>query len=206
MIFRETISEQLAFVIQKVFDEPSLNNFRLCGGTALALQLGHRLSVDADFVAEKDFNRDELIKTATEIFKNTSDIQNGTHGVFLRANSIKADFLTWNIPFIREQVKFENWRLCSLEEIAAMKLFAITQRGEKKDYFDISALLEKYSLIQLFDFYKERHPQNDVSVVARFLVSYSDFDNSPDPIMLNNMKWKDCKSILQKSVAAYLKQ
>lgn len=206
MIFRETISEELAAVIQKVFDEPSFNNFRLCGGTALALQFGHRISVDADFVAEKDFNREVIIKIANEVFQNTSDIQNGTHGVFLRADSIKVDFLTWNIPFIREQIAFKNWRLCSLEEIAAMKLFAITQRGEKKDYFDIAALLSKYSLVQLFDFYKERHPQNDVSVVARFLVSYSDFDNSPDPIMLNNMKWEDCKTILQKSVGEYLNQ
>ena len=206
MIFRETISEDLAAVIQKIFDEKMFNNFRLCGGTALALQLGHRISVDADFVTEKDFNREEIIKTTTEIFKNTSDIQNGTHGVFLRAESIKVDFLTWNIPFIKEQIAFENWRICSLEEIAAMKLFAITQRGEKKDYFDIVALLSKYSLGQLFDFYKERHLQNDVSVVARFLVSYSDFDNSPDPIMLNNMKWEDCKNILQKSVGEYLNQ
>lgn len=154
MIFRETISEELAAVIQKVFDEPSFNNFRLCGGTALALQFGHRISVDADFVAEKDFNREVIIKIANEVFQNTSDIQNGTHGVFLRADSIKVDFLTWNIPFIREQIAFKNWRLCSLEEIAAMKLFAITQRGEKKDYFDIAALLSKYSLVQLLTFTK----------------------------------------------------
>lgn len=206
MIYREAISKELGEIITRVFNSPLKNNFRLCGGTALALQCGHRISVDADFVSEKNFERQEIIQAVSEIFLNVTDVHTGTHGVFLRSENIKVDFLTWKIPFMHNAVEFENWKLVSLEEIAAMKLFAITQRGEKKDYFDIAELLNHFSLMQLFNFYKERHPQNDLSVLARFIVSFSDFENQPDPVMLNEMNWEKCKTVLQHSIKDYLQQ
>jgi len=85
-----------------------------------------------------------------------------------------------------------------------MKLFAITRRGEKKDYYDVAVLLKKYTLVQLLGFYNERHPKNDTAIVARFLVTFGEVDFQPDPYILIDFTWQEAKALLQNQVREYL--
>jgi predicted nucleotidyltransferase component of viral defense system len=206
MIHLNIISEELKEIIVKISNDEVFHQFRLGGGTALALQLGHRISVDADFISDKDFNRNEINNAASRLLTQVTDMHWGPHGIFLKSNNIKVDFLTWNIPFIRPQIRAEEFRLLHIEEIAAMKIFAILQRGEKKDYFDIAVLLQHYSLQQIISFYTERHKNSDAALVLRFLASHSDIDNQPDPIMLNEMNWTQCKNIIAQAINSFLRQ
>jgi Nucleotidyl transferase AbiEii toxin, Type IV TA system len=204
MIYLETISNDLFTVIDSVSKIRTFENFRLGGGTALALQLGHRISVDADFFSEKDFDRNECIIAIQNAFENVHDIHSGTHGVFMKIGLIKLDFLTWQLPFIKPLIQLNNWPLIGPEEIAAMKIFAILNRGEKKDYVDIAALLQDYSLQQIISFYQLRHPKSDSSIVLRYLASYSDLDNQPMPQMLNGLTWLDAKQIIKNSIQNFI--
>ncbi|MEP7169500.1 MAG: nucleotidyl transferase AbiEii/AbiGii toxin family protein, partial [Bacteroidota bacterium] len=133
----ETVSTETFQIIKKISDNPDFKEFRLCGGTALALQIGHRISMDADFVSENRIDQNAVINSTGKLFTNITDVASGAHGVFLKIDSIKVDFLTWQIPFMRDAVELDGLSLTHIEEIIAMKFFAITQRGEKKDYMDI---------------------------------------------------------------------
>lgn len=206
MIYFNTVSESLLRLVKNISDDLSFQNFRLGGGTALALQIGHRKSLDADFIAEDSFDKEEITAVIENAFADVKDIHRGEHGIFCKINDIKVDFLTWKRPFIRNAVKEGSLRMLHVEEIAAMKVFAITRRGEKKDYVDIAELLWQYSLEQLMEFYSERHPENDIATAARFLVSYTDIENQPMPDVLHGMSWEDCKAVLQESVKSYLKK
>ncbi|MCW5906780.1 MAG: nucleotidyl transferase AbiEii/AbiGii toxin family protein [Chitinophagales bacterium] len=204
MLHLNTVSPALRALVGKVAELDYFSPFRLCEGTALALQLGHRLSVDADFVSENEFDKETLAAKVASLLPDVTDVYVGELGVFLKSAGIKVDFLSWNTPFIRSAVKEEKLQLVHVEEIAAMKLFAITQRGEKKDYYDIAVLLQHYSLEKLLGFYSERHPKNDVSVVVRFLVSYSDIEAQPDPVTLVPLTWNNAKQLMKKSVDDFI--
>ena len=206
MLHLNTVSPELKNLLLEVNANEKFSSFRLGGGTALALQLGHRISVDADYISESTIDKTEFAQIIAKEINGVADLHTGEIGIFLKAAGIKLDFLSWNIPFIRPVVIQDGLRLLNVEEIAAMKLFAITQRGEKKDYFDIAVLLQHYSLTQLVAFYKERHPANDTSVVISFLVSFSDIDFQPEPQKLIELNWIQAKEILQTAVTNYLKK
>ncbi len=200
----QTVSPELKEIILKISNESAFSGFRLCGGTALSLQLGHRVSVDADFVSEAYFDKDDIAEIVGKTLVSVSDLYIGDTGVFLKSNGFKVDFLSWNIPFIRANVMADGVSLLHVEEIAAMKLFAITRRGEKKDYIDIAYLLQTYTLNELISFYKTRHPNSDASIVVKFLLSFSDIESQPEPNMLLNFDWKKAKQILNDAVKNYL--
>jgi predicted nucleotidyltransferase len=206
MLHWNTVTPSLKNLILYVSANEKFKSFRLGGGTALALQLGHRISEDADYIADYSFDKEKLSHTIQQEINGASDLYIGEIGVFLKANGIKLDFLSWNIPFIKPVVNEDGLQLLHVEEIAAMKLFAITQRGEKKDYFDIAVLLQHYSLQQLLEFYLSRNPLNDTSVILRFLVSFSDIELQPEPLKLIDMEWKEAKSILKTAVKEYLQK
>lgn len=196
----ETTSTQLKEIVQTISSNPAFTLFRLGGGTALSLQLGHRVSVDADFVTEATFDVDQLKHHLLEIYPHAENFRTGSHGLFCKIQDVKVDFLTWNLPFIRPAVIVDKATLLHLEEIAAMKLFAITLRGEKKDYIDIACLFRIFPLERLLNIYTERHPKEDKSVILKYLLSFSDIDKQPEPILLTNIDWDSAKKELADTV------
>jgi predicted nucleotidyltransferase component of viral defense system len=204
MLNWQTISPELKEIILTISQNQAFNQFRLCGGTALSLQLGHRISVDADFVSASYFDKNSIIGEIEKTLKDVSDLHTGDFGVFLKSKGIKVDFLSWNIPFIKPVVMKNGISLLDIEEIAAMKLFAITRRGEKKDYIDLAFLLQTYSLKDLVDCYKIRHPKNDTAIVIKFLLSYGDIENQPEPEMIIDFDWQKAKQILKDNIKVYV--
>ena len=203
-LFYEVTSKQLLNIIKSISENIRFKQFRLCGGTALALQTGHRISVDADFVSDKLLNSSEIIAAVNSAFTNVTDITTGVHGVFLKINNIKVDFLSWNIPFMHKPIIIDDIRMADVEEIIAMKLFAIMQRGEKKDYMDIVSLLSKYDLTHMLEMYKSRYIGSDELPVLRCLASFSDIENQPNPVMLNGLTWEESKNILTKKISSII--
>ena len=162
------------------------------------------MSDDADFVAQSITDKDNLQKDIALFFPNATDFHQGAFGLYLKVDGIKVDFLCWNLPFIRPAVLLDGISMLHIEEIIAMKLFAILQRGEKKDYMDIASLLETYTLKNMIDFFCERHKGYDGATVLRFLASYSDIENQPTPRMLNNLTWEESKMRLNSAIINYL--
>jgi predicted nucleotidyltransferase component of viral defense system len=129
-----------------------LNSFVLVGGTALALQIGNRESIDLDLFSNTDFSSDELLSSLLSEYQIVVNNQL-SQTLITTINHVKVDFIKFHYPFIRPFVVIENIRMASVEDIAAMKLDAITGRGSKKDFYDLFFLLQHYSIDELFSFY-----------------------------------------------------
>ena len=95
-------------------------------------------------------------------------------------------------------------RLAQLEDIAAMKLSAVTGRGTKKDFVDISFLLQHFSLNQMVEFYSRKYYDGSEFLVLKSLTYFADADQDPDPVMLRKMEWEDIKGRIVKTLEDYL--
>jgi len=173
-------------------------NFYLAGGTALSLQIKHRTSVDFDFYTEKEFhpaeiyeqfqrqkNRKILLSTITE--KNT---------LLLELNDISISLFTYPYPLVRNLLKSRYCNLASLEDIAAMKMIAIIQRGTKRDFVDLYFLIKKIGLGKIFGFAREKYPGFNEYLALQSLTYFKDAEiesNDRNIELLEPFNWKDAK-------------
>ena len=125
---------------------------RLVGGTALALHLGHRVSVDLDFFGKIDAPIEDIVFELSS-FASVSPISASKMMRFLIVDGIKVDIVNYPYPWIDSPVVENGVTLAGIKDIAAMKLSAITNRGTKKDFIDYYYLLKTYSLKELLDLY-----------------------------------------------------
>lgn len=147
------IKSETFALIQELQKLDFLKDFYLVGGTALALKLGHRNSIDIDLFTQNEFDENELIQNLKDKFTlNVSFTKKST--IISTINSIKTDFIRHNNPLIREPITEEGITYLSMEDIAAMKLHAIENSGKRlKDFIDIYFLLEHFSLNKMLRFY-----------------------------------------------------
>lgn len=197
---------QGTFTLLKVLSSlDKFQEFYLAGGTALALQLGHRISVDLDLFTPGVFDSNEMF----EYLKDSHDVS----GAVIAANSlslflkmgeenIKVDLIRHNYPMLHPVQQVDNLRLCSLQDGAAMKLNAVANRGAKKDFYDIYTLLSHFSLQELLAFFQQKYEQVNSLTVLKSLVYFTDADIEPDPLSLINVSWADVKKELTVRVQA----
>lgn len=213
MLRKETVPANLINTLNDLMDISSIQEFRLVGGTALSLQLGHRISVDIDlfsFNANVQFKQieKELIQKFQQ--KNIFETTYFKHGISTIINNIKIDIFNWESDFIREIIREENIRLASLEDIIAMKLKTIGDvyggRYEKKDYFDVACLMKLYDFETMLGFYKERYPHDSERNVVERIKETFRVENKPQPEILNGMSWEDAKIIIAESVDKYVNE
>jgi predicted nucleotidyltransferase component of viral defense system len=164
----------------------------LVGGTALALIHGHRKSIDLDFFGPKKIDTFEML----QFFKSIGDIQevrssSKIDSLFL--NNVKIDVVNYPYPWIDSVLKNEKIRIASSKEIAAMKIAAITNRGSKKDFYDLNKLLEIFSLQQILDFYTKKFTDSSVFFALKSIVYFDDAEEQEDPIMFDLTSWNDVK-------------
>ncbi len=197
----------------------SLADFRLVGGTALSLLLGHRISEDIDLFAAKEYGSISFDKIETELKNSFPTVINPDDGItgmrtlennfglhlFLGESNvslIKVDILNWGDNFIFPIVTEGGIRLAAIEEIAAMKLDVISRGGRKKDFWDMSEIFEKRSLQSLLPVYEQKYPYNDMKLVLSGLVDFKIADNMPDPICFKGKHWE----VIQQEMVAEVKK
>jgi predicted nucleotidyltransferase component of viral defense system len=173
---------------QKEFD-----NFVLVGGTALSLQIGHRISVDIDLFGNcdlEDFAFSEILSGfgETTILKKSKRIQ------IFSVNGIKVDLVDYNYKLISAPSIIDGIRLASEMDIAAMKLNAIAGRGSKKDFIDFYYLGKKFSLDEMIKFYNEKYPDGSEFMVRKSLTYFDDADKDDMPLMTDNIDWDEIKN------------
>jgi hypothetical protein len=132
MLHYETVSPGIVTLLKKLNTLPELSVFNLVGGTSLALQTGHRISVDLDFFSSPSFDVDILRKNLNFYFQDFELISVSRTGFSCKLQEVKCDFYNWSVPFIKPPVTADGIKLCSLEDIAAFKFDAIITRKEKK--------------------------------------------------------------------------
>ena len=193
MLQSQTVESNTLELLKSLMQKEYLNSFVLVGGTALALQLGNRESIDLDLFSNTDFASNELL---TSLLNDYQILVNNqlSQTLITTINYVKVDFIKFHYPFIRPFLVIENIRMASLEDIAAMKLDAITGRGSKKDFYDLFFLLQHYSIDELFSFYTEKYPHQTTFHVARSLTYFDDADIQPSPIVFDKtITWETVK-------------
>ena len=174
-----------------------LKDFYLAGGTGLALQIGHRRSVDFDFFSQKSINNEHISRNLSDIglFKKLSEAKDTLYGVL---DGVRVSFISYNYPLIGKLITEESMQIASLEDIACMKLSAIASRGTKKDLIDIYFLLRIYSLETLFKLFEKKYAISDYQyMLLKSLIYFEDAENDPMPVMLIDIDWEDVKNDLK---------
>lgn len=192
MLHTDTIFPGTLELLNGVMEIPEFDSYLLAGGTALALQIGHRISLDLDFFGEKEIEADEFVDLLSSL--GTVRIMSRSRNILiLDINGIKVDFVNYRYPLVKAPVMEGIIRLSGLEDIGAMKLAAITGRGRKRDFIDLHFLLNRFSLAALMNFYREKYPDGSEFLVMRSLTYFADADQDEDPRMLVPVNWEAVK-------------
>jgi hypothetical protein len=169
-------------LIQDIQALPELKNFYLVGGTALALQYGHRNSIDIDLFTEKEFVADDIISVLQNYFDVEVSFKRDQGTLLTFVNNIKTDFIRHNYPLIKESQNKDGIVFLSTEDIAAMKLNAIVNSGKRlKDFVDVYFLLEHFSLNEMVSFFQIKYPHLNPLIVLKSLSYFDDIDPDMDP-------------------------
>ncbi len=200
MLQFQTVESNTLELLRSLMQKEYLNSFVLVGGTALALQLGNRKSIDLDLFSNTDFSSNELLISLLDDYQIVVNNQL-SQTLISTINEVEVDFIKFHYPFIRPIVIIENIRMASLEDIAAMKLDAITGRGSKKDFYDLFFLLKQYSIDELFSFYTEKYPHQTTFHVARSLTYFEDAEMQPNPVVFDKtITWEVVKQTIISSI------
>lgn len=179
MLQKQAVSKKLLELLIELEKIPELNSFNLAGGTALALQMGHRKSIDIDLFTTEIFDENSLMEVFTSKFKETKILSHSKNSVTCAINGIKVDAIRHNYPYLENPLEEENIRMFSLADIAAMKLNAIAGNGSRaKDFIDLYFLLDKFSLKQMLEFYSKKYSQMEPFFVIKSIVYFDDIEES----------------------------
>lgn len=203
MLYRETVSPETLDLLRRLQSLEEFRETRLVGGTALALQIGHRKSIDLDFFGEMTSSLEELTFTISE-FASVQPLSSSKLMRFMNIDGVKVDIVSYPYKWIDKPVLEEGIVLAGIKDIAAMKLSAITNRGTKKDFIDLFFLLQKYALSEILGFYQQKYTDSQLFTVIRSLTYFEDAESDPMPLMLAPVNWPQVKLTIQKTVETYL--
>ena len=180
-------------------NNPYFDDLLLVGGTSLALQIGHRESVDVDLFGKIHFEYNEISESLAELGDVTILQQSKNINIFTIDN-VKVDFVNYRYPWINNSRIEHNIRLASLEDIAAMKLNAIAGRGTKKDFIDLYFLLQKFSMEEMFGFYSKKFDDGNIFLVQKSLTYFDDAEKNNMPKMHVDVDWSEIKETILASI------
>lgn len=199
MLHLETIEPTTLELLKKLQKNPLLKNTRLVGGTALALQIGHRKSIDIDLFGEINCDQYELVKSLTDIGQLTT-IKESSNIHIYQLNGVKLDIVNYKYSWIKPEIVDDNIILADLEDIAAMKITAIIGRGTKKDFIDLAFLLDIFSLEEILCFYEKKYPEASRFMAIKSISYFNDAENDPMPLMIKKISWENIKEKIQDKI------
>jgi len=184
------------------------DKFYLAGGTGLALQIGHRDSVDFDFFTAESFLPDNLFEELEGIFSRYKIVKSQEDKdtlIVTIGDVIKISFLSYPYELIKLLVDGEDLMIASVEDIGAMKLSAIIGRSAYKDYVDLYFVLRKVNLKELLDVATKKFPTLDMNLILKSLVYFDDLKEEPIAYKHdNNVDIGTIKQFLSTTVKNYL--
>jgi hypothetical protein len=201
MLFLNAVEPSTLSLLKRLQALPVLADTRIVGGTALAMQLGHRISVDLDIFGRWNYSED-----LTDIFSliGQTEKESGTPNgrmAFFYIDGVKVDCVAYDMyEWLEAPVEEDEVRLASIRDIAAMKINAITNRGTRKDFVDMARLLDDYSLNDIFAWYREKYPAANPALAMRSLSYFVDAEKMPMPRMLIPFDWEEAKDRIRSSV------
>lgn len=202
MLQTQTVTDSTLAIIKRLMADSQLQEFLLVGGTALALTIGHRHSVDIDLFTQNSFDSKALGQQLSTRY-NATRMKTIKNGIFCSIGGIKVDLISHSYPEIEPHQVTEGIRMASLTDIAAMKLHAIIRSGERlKDFVDIYFLLERMSLSAMYTAYEQKYFPDANAGIARMALTDTSLVNLKDRIRLfdREFDWDTTKLRLQQAI------
>ncbi len=180
--------------------------FFLAGGTGLALQLGHRESHDFDWFRRATFDPVDLRHDLDKILP-TTEVSSAPGTLHVLGDGARLTFLAYDYPELESPliVTEPSFEIASLDDLGAMKLAALLQRGERKDLYDLDALLlDRRSLAELLAAFERKYSFDNTASLLRALTYFDDAETSPEPRLLDpRLSWDRTRSRLEEAVRRY---
>lgn len=203
---QEALPEEQLEVLRQTAPALAQIGFYLAGGTALALHLGHRQSLDLDWFSgdrlEDPLHLAQRLRDAGLAFVTAQTAPGTLHGNVL---GVRMSLFEFRYPLLQALVSWEEIgvRLASLDDLACMKLSAIAQRGSRKDFYDIYALCRVHRpLVELLSLYRQKFAIDDIGPLLYGLVYFADAEAEPDPVLIHAVRWTSVK----RSMRAWVKE
>lgn len=178
------------------------DDFYLAGGTALALQIGHRDSIDFDFFSKKEIDTEKLFDKIKNNFRDRKVLkiqeEENTLTVLID-EEIKLSFFTYSYSLLFDLIAEENIFLASIEDITCMKLSAILSRASNKDYIDLYYIFQSKSLDEILKLTTKKFPDIDENLILKSLVYFED-------VQMEAIEFKNGKEVDFSDVKQYLRE
>lgn len=193
----KTISKKIFTVLSEISQIKNTRKFYLAGGTSLALQIGHRESIDLDFFNTDKFKNKNLKLVLAKIGK-LEIITDELYTLNLKINGVKVSFFYYPYKLLFPKIKFEKMYLADERDISTMKLEAIAGRGSKKDFIDLYFLSKKYTLEKLIRWHRKKYKNLGCNEfhIFKSLVYFADAESEPMPKMLVSVDWEEVKKYI----------
>ena len=191
-------------LLNQLRDVFQTHDFILAGGTALSLQLGHRISVDLDFFTETLFSTEKIYREIKKAGLNPIVLQEEKGTLTLTINEIKVSLFHYPYPFLDEKKTWKGISIAGVRDIAAMKVMAITQRGAKRDFIDLYFILQNTPFGKIAENMVRRFSKERINPMqtGKALVNFADAEVDPDPQYCGDKPpaWKDVKNFFTKNI------
>jgi len=195
ILFSETISPDTFRLIEKIKNRPWLSPYYLAGGTALALHLGHRTSIDLDFFTESKVEEITIVDHLRAVGNLRLD-QMGEGTIVGNLDSVRISFFAYPFRLLDPLTEWNVLNVASIRDISLMKMVAIFQRGSIKDFIDMFFIVREFKpidvLIQELSI-KYVGVQFNTNHILRSLCYFEDAEKEPMPSMLAACDWKEVK-------------
>lgn len=196
-LHREVLDEATAALLARVGSTDAFRDFYLAGGTGLALQLGHRMSLDLALFSERPWSAAHLLDALRSLGPTIVDLQ--SEGILVGSvGGVRVSLLHYPFPLLEPVLRPSGiMPLAGLLDIAAMKLVAVGQRGGRKDFVDLYFLCrEGVDVRAALEAMRRKMPGVDHNRVhiARSLAYFADAESEPEPRMLVPYTLRDARA------------
>jgi hypothetical protein len=204
---KECFPEKGWKVLREMKDMLAKRGAIMAGGTALALHIGHRISVDLDFFTNKEFKVEPVILEIKKTGLNFSIIAEGDGYITANIEDTKFSLLRYEYPFLDKPAVYKGIQVAGVFDIASMKVIAISQRGTKRDFVDLYFILQDIPFHKLADHMVRRFGGERINPVhiGKSLVYFSDAESNPEPEYLKGkeVSWSKVKSFFRQHVRQF---
>jgi len=200
-MFQEILSKKTQSNLELLNKKRLLDNFYLAGGTGLALQIEHRKSRDLDFFTKQSLDPKILLVKLKKLGKLSveKEAKNTLVGIL---NGSNISFMTYEFPLLQPLEKVQNIRIASIQDIACMKLSAVSSRGTKRDFIDLYFICQKISLKNLLKLFQKKYQGINYSMIhlLKSLTYFEDAQKEEMPYMLREVSWQNVQEYFKKEV------
>jgi len=198
---REVITASTEATLRTLRDAHIVDSFYLAGGTGLALQFGHRLSLDLDFFAAVQFDEEALLQRVHTLAE-FSLVAKAPYTFHTTIGETKISFLGYAYPVLFPAVRFLEVAVADLRDIACMKVSAIASHGTKRDFVDLYVSAQRFGLAEVLHLFDRKYAQTHYSRIhiLKSLTFFGDAEKDPMPHMLIPLDWDEVKQFFLREV------